>query len=68
MMKTNETDKDRKAVRDVFDAAQDALNRMRRACERGTGCHLTAEMIASLELSAVGSLWAEDDPRHTDRR
>ncbi len=44
--------------------SHDALNRMRRAAERGTGCHLTAEMIQSLSLTIVGSMWAEGDPRH----
>lgn len=51
----------------AFDAAHDALNRMKRACERGTGCHLTADMVASLGLTAVASLWDEDDPRKTKR-
>jgi len=44
-------------------SAHDALNRMRRAHDRGTGCHLTAEMIQSLALSLVGQIWAEADPR-----
>ena len=34
-----------------LDDAQDALNRMRRASHRGTGCHLTKEMIDSLSLT-----------------
>jgi hypothetical protein len=45
------------------EAAQDALNRMRRAADRGTGCHLTAEMIASLHLTKIGQYWCEPDPR-----
>lgn len=44
----------------------DALNRMRRASERGTGCRLTAEMIASLAISTIGQMWGEKDPRHED--
>lgn len=48
---------------DPLDAAQDALNKMRRAHLRGTGCHLSAEEIASLALSTIGELWSQDDPR-----
>lgn len=44
-------------------AAHDALNRMRRANKRGSGCRLTAEMIAALSCTSLGSMWAEDDPR-----
>ncbi len=47
----------------ALDGAQDALNRMRRAHERGTGCYLTRAMIESLALSKIGELWAQDDPR-----
>ena len=43
--------------------AQDALNRMARAYQRGTGCHLTAEMIQSLALTTIGAIWSEEDPR-----
>ena len=50
----------------TFDPAQDALNRMRRAALRGTGCHLTAAMIESLSRTMLGETWAERDPRqHT---
>lgn len=45
------------------DLAQDALNRMKRASDRGTGCHLTAEMIFALELTIIGVMWRETDPR-----
>ena len=48
----------------VFSQAHDALNRMKRAHQRGTGCHLTAEMIHSLSVTVIGSMWAEDDPRN----
>lgn len=48
---------------EAFDGAQDGLNRMRRAHERGTGCHLTAEMIASLAVTIIGQAWNEPDPR-----
>lgn len=47
----------------VMNPAHDALNRMKRAHARGTGCRLSAEMVASLGLSFLGELWAEDDPR-----
>ena len=50
------------------DEAQAALNRMRRASLRGTGCHLTAEMIACLDLTAIGQLWHEDQPPPPDGR
>ncbi|QCO00541.1 hypothetical protein D3093_35445 (plasmid) [Azospirillum argentinense] len=43
--------------------AQDALNLMRRAYERKTGCHLTAEMIAALNTTLIGEMWSEPDPR-----
>jgi hypothetical protein len=43
--------------------AQDALNRMSRAHQRRTGCHLTAEMIQSLSLTTIGAMWSEEDPR-----
>ena len=45
------------------DAAHDALNRMKRAADRGTGCHLTAEMIACLKVTKIGSYWEDPDPR-----
>lgn len=45
------------------DVAQDALNRMRRAHNRGTGCHLTAEMIANLSITVIGEIWSQEDPR-----
>lgn len=48
------------------DAAQDALNRMKRASDRGTGCHLTAEMIAALNVTTIGAIWEEEDPRQQD--
>lgn len=50
-----------------FDPAQDALNRMRRAHERGTGCRLTADMIRSLYLSFIGQMWEQDDPREDSK-
>ena len=43
--------------------AHDALNRMARASRRGTGCHLTADMIAALERTFLGEVWSEEDPR-----
>lgn len=48
--------------------AHDALNRMRRAAERGTGCYLTAEMIRSLAVTSIGQIWAEDDPRTDSKK
>jgi len=46
-----------------LDLAHDALNRMKRAHERGTGCHLTWEMVAALSVSIIGQMWCEPDPR-----
>lgn len=46
-----------------LDLAQDALNRMRRANRRGTGCHLTAAMIDALSLTIFAEIWNQDDPR-----
>ena len=43
--------------------AQDALNRMRRAFHRGTGCRLDAAMIRCLSLTSIGEMWEEPDPR-----
>ena len=45
------------------DPTQDALNRMKRASERGTGCHLTAEMIQNMKVTIIGDLWSQPDPR-----
>lgn len=47
----------------VFDEANDALSRMKRAYQRGTGCRLTPEMIQSLGVSLIGQIWNDDDPR-----
>ena len=44
------------------EAAQDALDRMRRAHQRGSGCYLTAEMIQSLALTSIGELWGDERP------
>lgn len=47
---------------DPMSGAHDALDRMRRAHQRGTGCHLTAEMIAALGVTFLGQAWSEDRP------
>ena len=39
--------------------ANQALDRMRRAHIRGTGCHLTAEMIVALGVTFLGERWEE---------
>lgn len=54
------------ADEDALNGAQDALNRLKRAHERGTGCHLTAEMVGSLSLTFLGEAWHEADPRETE--
>lgn len=43
-----------------FRGAHDALDRMKRAHDRGTGCRLTAEMIDSLSVTFVGQMWHEE--------
>lgn len=43
--------------------ADKALDRMKRAHERGTGCHLTAEMIRGLGLTFLAQTWNEDAPQ-----
>lgn len=50
-----------------LDGAHDALNKMRRAHKRGTGCHLSADEIRSLSLTSIGELWADDDPRQSKK-
>lgn len=52
---------------EAFDAAQEALNRMRRASKRGTGCHLTAEMIACLSVTKIAEIWEQPDPRAVEK-
>ena len=42
--------------------AHDALDRMHRAFKRGTGCHLTAEMIFALSVTFMGELWQAERP------
>jgi hypothetical protein len=44
--------------------AQDALNRLRKAAERGTGCYLTPEMVAGLATTHLAETWSEQDPRN----
>jgi hypothetical protein len=47
----------------VWPIIHDALNRMKRAHDRGTGCHLTPDMIRALGLSMLAEAWSEPDPR-----
>lgn len=39
--------------------AHAALNRMKRAYARGTGCHLTADMIKELGVTVIAEMWDE---------
>ncbi|UTC28758.1 hypothetical protein MARCHEWKA_02460 [Brevundimonas phage vB_BpoS-Marchewka] len=39
----------------------DALRRMKRASERGTGCTLTAEMVEALSRGTIGEWWSNLD-------
>lgn len=43
-----------------FDLAHKAVDRMKRASDRGTGCHLTADMIRELNLTFLGQVWSEE--------
>lgn len=54
------------ANRDALSAAHDAFDRMKRASDRGTGCHLTKEMIQSLSLTFIADTWSQPDPRIND--
>lgn len=60
-------DIDQKVHAGTFGSAHDALNRMKRAHDRGTGCHLTRDMIASLYLTFFGEVWDSDAPRGEER-
>lgn len=53
----------RKNLSEVEGWAQDALNKLRRAEKRGTGCHLSADEVFALGLTRFGELWADTDPR-----
>lgn len=48
---------------DPLDGVHEALNRMGRAARRGTGCYLTAEMIAALRVSSLGQAMDEAAPQ-----
>ena len=45
------------------DDVQDALNRLKRAADRGTGCTLTADMVSALGMTILGQVWEEEDTR-----
>ncbi len=47
----------RPADEDFQSAVDDALDRMKRAHGRRTGCRLTADMIEALSVTAFGQLW-----------
>lgn len=48
---------------DTYAEAFKAMKRLARAQKRGTGCHLTAEMVRNLAITDFGQLWA--DPKLT---
>jgi len=56
---------DRSEFHESVGAAHEAFDRMKRAFRRGTGCHLTAQMIDSLQVTIVGQMWEQEDPRDT---
>lgn len=41
----------------------DALLRMKRAHDRGTGCRLTPEMLDALAVSIIGEWWGAVDEK-----
>lgn len=43
------------------DAINGALNRMKRAHERRTGCHLTAQMIEGLGITFLAETWSDPE-------
>lgn len=47
---------------EAFEGADEALRRMHRAFQRGTGCYLTPEMIRSLKVTVIGEWWANVEP------
>lgn len=47
----------------LMDDAQDALNRLARALNRGTGCRLTRDHVAGLGITFLGQTIVEPDPR-----
>jgi hypothetical protein len=46
-----------------FDLCQDALNRMRKAAEKGTGVRLSADDIQAFRVTIIGEMWNAPDPR-----
>lgn len=38
-----------------------ALKRIKRAVNRGTGCHLTADMVSALSVTSIATSWNELD-------
>lgn len=57
---------DRYFHRNSVGPAHDALNRMRRAYLRGTGCSLTSDMIEALGRTVIGQMWEDEDPRRAE--
>ena len=41
-------------LREMTKSARDAEARIRRAARRGTGCHLSAEMVRALKMGVIG--------------
>lgn len=44
---------------DAQRVAHEAFDRMRRARDRGTGCHLTADMIFALNTTFLGEVMSD---------
>lgn len=53
----------RENLSEVEGWAQNPLNKLRRAEQRGTGCHLSAEEIFAIGLTRSVEMWAQPDPR-----
>ena len=44
------------------DTANDALDRLKRAYDRNTGCHLSRDMVAALGLTFLAETWNQERP------
>jgi hypothetical protein len=51
---------------EYYDLCQDALNRMRKASENGTGVRLSADEIQAFRVTILGEMWNTPDPRERD--
>jgi hypothetical protein len=62
---TDEAAREHAKVDETAGWAHDALNKLKRASKRNTGCHLSANEVFALSLTRIGELWDDEDPRDT---